>query len=123
MQEWHTDAHARNTDVHALHYGNAREPLARVIQDERRPSMWRIRWPDGQRSDMTNLSRAKDAAAAIAERGPPARNRRRLHWQKERSKSTVEAPPIAPEAEFEEWDVPEPEGAAPACPRTPRRAR
>jgi hypothetical protein len=45
------------------------------------PKMWRIRWPDGSTSDMVNLSRAKDAAAIIAERGPPERNRRLFHWK------------------------------------------
>jgi hypothetical protein len=29
--------------------------------------LWRIRWPDGSSSDITNLSRAKDAARAWAE--------------------------------------------------------
>jgi hypothetical protein len=32
-------------------------------------------------SDVVNLSRAKDAAAIIAERGPPERNRRPFHWK------------------------------------------
>jgi len=43
--------------------------------------MWRIQWPDGGTSDMTNLTRAKDAAAAICERGPPRRARRLLQWK------------------------------------------
>jgi hypothetical protein len=30
---------------------------------------------------MTNLVRTKHAAAAIAERGPPERDRRRFRWQ------------------------------------------
>jgi hypothetical protein len=29
--------------------------------------MWRVRWPDGRLSDMTNLSRAKDAVACFME--------------------------------------------------------
>jgi hypothetical protein len=29
--------------------------------------MWRVRWPDGRLSDMTNLSRAKDAVACFIE--------------------------------------------------------
>jgi hypothetical protein len=45
------------------------------------PKMWRIRRPDGSTSDMVNLSRAKDAAAIIAERGPPERYRRLFHWK------------------------------------------
>jgi hypothetical protein len=52
-----------------------------VVPDERWPKTWRIRWPDGRISDMVNLSRAKDAAAIIAERGPPERDRRRFRWQ------------------------------------------
>jgi hypothetical protein len=49
--------------------------------------MWRIIWPDGRVSIAVNLARAKDAAAAIAERGPPARNRHRLRWVSDRSES------------------------------------
>jgi hypothetical protein len=63
-----------------LHYGSAKHPVAEVIPDKAWPGMWRVRTPDGWLSDMANLSRAKDAAMAIAERGPPCRNRRRLHW-------------------------------------------
>jgi hypothetical protein len=29
--------------------------------------MWRVRWPDGRLSDMTNLTRAKDAVACFME--------------------------------------------------------
>src|SRR5262245_40209908 len=78
---------------HSLHYGRSRAPLARIVADDYWPSMWRIVWPDRCRSDLVNLDRAKDAAAAIAERGPPARNRRRLHWRHERSKTPSEAHP------------------------------
>jgi hypothetical protein len=49
--------------------------------------MYRILWPDGQLSGMVNLSRAKDAAAAICERGPPARNRQIFRWEPEPSKT------------------------------------
>ncbi len=31
--------------------------------------MWRVQWPDGRLSDMTNLTRAKDAAACFMETG------------------------------------------------------
>ena len=41
-------------------------------------------------SDMTNLARAKDAAAEICDRGPPRRDRRRFHWKIERSAPTME---------------------------------
>ena len=43
--------------------------------------MWRIVWPNGQRSDMVNLSRAIEAAEANAERGPPGRDRKLLRWE------------------------------------------
>jgi hypothetical protein len=39
----------------------------RLIPDENYPDMWRVRWPDGHLSDMTNLSRANDAAARFNE--------------------------------------------------------
>jgi hypothetical protein len=66
--------------AYALHYGSAQSPLATVVPDNRWPGMWRIAWPDGRITDMVNLSRAKDAAGAIVERGPPARNRKALRW-------------------------------------------
>jgi hypothetical protein len=31
------------------------------------PGMWRVQWPDGRLSEMTNLARAKDAAAGFIE--------------------------------------------------------
>jgi hypothetical protein len=65
---------------YALHYGNAQIPLVSVVPDDRWPGMWRMVSPDG--SDMTNLARIKDAAAAICERGPPARNRRIFRWKR-----------------------------------------
>jgi hypothetical protein len=66
---------------YVLHYGNARVPMVRVVPDDRWPGMWRMIWPDSQLSDLGNLSRIRDAAAVICERGPPARNRRRFHWK------------------------------------------
>lgn len=79
-----------------LHYGRSSRPLAYVVPDACHPGMWRVLGLDGALSDMVNLSRAKDAAAAIAERGPPARDRRRFRWLQERSKWAVDAPPIVP---------------------------
>ena len=67
--------------MHRLLYGNARSPLATVVPDIRWPGMWRIVWPNGQRSDMVNLSRAIEAAEANAERGPPGRDRKLLRWE------------------------------------------
>jgi hypothetical protein len=40
--------------------------LARVVPDKQYHGMWRIRTPDGRLSDMVNLSRAQDAATAMA---------------------------------------------------------
>lgn len=79
----------------ALYYGNARHPLARVVPDTCHRGMWRVLWPDGSLSDLVNFARAKDAAQAMAERGPPARNRRLFHWKQKPSKRGWGAPPIA----------------------------
>jgi hypothetical protein len=38
-----------------------------VVPDSAHPGMWRVRWPDGRLSDMTNLTRAKDAVACFME--------------------------------------------------------
>src|SRR5262249_55773156 len=79
---------------HTLHYGRTSTPLARVVPDSRWPNMWRIVWPDGRTSDVVNLARARDAAQATAERGPPARDRKLFHWKT--SNSPSQAPPVAP---------------------------
>jgi hypothetical protein len=39
----------------------------RVVPDAARSGMWRVRWPDGRLSDVTNLTRAKDAVACFME--------------------------------------------------------
>src|SRR5262249_10006545 len=49
-----------------LHHGNDRNPLLTVEPDSEYASMYRIRFPDGGLSDMANLTRAKDAAIALA---------------------------------------------------------
>jgi hypothetical protein len=36
-----------------------------VVPDAVHPGIWRVRWPDGRLSDMTNLTRAKDAVACF----------------------------------------------------------
>lgn len=72
-----------------LYYGTARTPLASVVPDARHSSLWRVVHA-GTVSDMTNLARAKDAAMAICERGPPPRNRARFHWVLNRSESPPE---------------------------------
>jgi hypothetical protein len=69
--------------MQTLHYGKSKKPLAWVKPDDRYPTMWRIHWADGSVSDMVNLTRAKDAAMAIAERGPPRLERRIFRWQTE----------------------------------------
>jgi hypothetical protein len=39
----------------------------KVVPDPARPGMWRVRWPDGRLSDITNLTRAKDAITCFIE--------------------------------------------------------
>ena len=39
----------------------------KVVPDAARPNMWRVRWPDGRLSDITNLTRAKDAITCFIE--------------------------------------------------------
>ena len=39
----------------------------KLVPDSTHPGMWRVRWPDGRLSDMTNLTRAKDAVACFIE--------------------------------------------------------
>ena len=41
----------------------------RVVEDDRYPGMYRVRYPDGRLSDMVNLSRAKDAVLGMAHLG------------------------------------------------------
>jgi hypothetical protein len=51
-----------------LHYGKSTKPVMHIVPDEKYPGMWRIMAPDGTMSDMVNITRAKDAAKAIAAR-------------------------------------------------------
>jgi hypothetical protein len=39
----------------------------KVVPDAAHTGMWRVRWPDGRLSDMTNLTRAKDAITCFIE--------------------------------------------------------
>jgi hypothetical protein len=64
-----------------LHYGSAQSPIVVVVPDGRWPGMYRVAWPNGQLSDFVNLSRAKDAAAAICLRDSPERNWRLFRWK------------------------------------------
>jgi hypothetical protein len=66
----------KNPQTYSLYYGSAQAPVALVVPDSIYPNMYRIQWPDGRLSDLANLTRIKDAAEAISERGPPPRNRR-----------------------------------------------
>ena len=52
-----------------------------VVADPMSAGMYRIQAPDGTLSDLANLTRIKDAAEVLAERGPPPRNRRDLVWK------------------------------------------
>jgi hypothetical protein len=65
----------------SLHYCGNRTVLALAVPDPHWPGMHRIAWPDGQTSDMGNLSRIRDAAVLIASRGPPFRSPDRLQWR------------------------------------------
>jgi hypothetical protein len=38
-----------------------------IEPDSTYPGMWRLRWPDGDLSDMANITRAKGAAACFME--------------------------------------------------------
>jgi hypothetical protein len=49
-----------------LYHGNNRNPLLTVEPDSKYTGMYRIRFPEGGLSDMVNLTRAKDAAIALA---------------------------------------------------------
>jgi len=75
--------HEIKSQAYALHYGSARTPIALVVPDSVYPGMYRIRWPLGELSDMVNLSRARDAALAIAERSVPSGNRRHFRWREQ----------------------------------------
>jgi hypothetical protein len=66
---------------YALYSRNSKKPLVRVVPDDRWPGMWRMIWPDGQQSDMANLSRIKDAAVDICQRSAPGKDRLRFHWK------------------------------------------
>jgi hypothetical protein len=82
-----------NSQAHlqALYYGSASTPLVCAIPSTSLPGMWWLLWPDGRISDLGNLVRVKDAAVICCERGPPARDRLRLHWKINPSNSPSEA--------------------------------
>lgn len=43
-----------------------RRKLTEIVQDDRYPTMWRVRRADGTLSDMLNITRARDAARGLA---------------------------------------------------------
>jgi len=55
----------RTGNALALYYGKSEEPLLHVEPDAIRPGMFRVR-SGSEISDMVNLTRAKDAALAVA---------------------------------------------------------
>lgn len=42
--------------------------LPKLKQDKTYPTMYRVKWPDGELSDMVNKTRAKDAIRVFIER-------------------------------------------------------
>jgi hypothetical protein len=64
--------------VQSLRYGDSRTAIAWIVPDEI-PALRRVVLADGR-----SLTRAKDVAWAGAERGPPRRNARLLHWKQTR---------------------------------------
>jgi hypothetical protein len=66
----------------------SRTILARIVADRVYPSMWRVKTPSGKLSDMTNLTRAKDAAMTMT--------LAILNREQKAQETASEAPPTAP---------------------------
>src|SRR5262245_33422124 len=81
-------SHGCQTEHH-LHYGGSQKPIFSVAADAIHPGMWRVVLPDGSLSDMANLTRAKDAAFVMADRGPPRRNQSLLRWRTQRAVARI----------------------------------
>ena len=62
--------------------------LAQIVADRVYTGMWRVRMPSGKLSDMTNLTRAKDAAISLA--------LAILNREQKAQEMASEAPPTAP---------------------------
>jgi hypothetical protein len=62
--------------------------LARIIADRVYSGMWRVKMASGKLSDMTNLTRAKDAAMSLA--------LAILNREQKAQETASEAPPTAP---------------------------
>jgi hypothetical protein len=79
----------RETDgTLVLYRTGSRSILAQIVADRVYPSMWRVKMPSGKLSDMTNLTRAKDAAMSIAISI--------LNRAQKAQETASEAPPTAP---------------------------
>jgi hypothetical protein len=50
----------------SLHLYGKGKPVVTIVPDGKYPSMWRVRLPGGELSDMANRTWAKDAAVSIA---------------------------------------------------------
>jgi hypothetical protein len=70
---------AEHPDGWSLHAIGHRSAVVHVVPDGVWPGMWRVRHPDGQLSDMANLSWAKDGAIAVAMRLLDPRKRGEQH--------------------------------------------
>jgi hypothetical protein len=67
-----------------LYYGDDRSPVAAIVPDDRYPGMYRVAWPArAGLSEIVSLRDAKEAAARIAERGPPRRDPGLFRWKLE----------------------------------------
>jgi hypothetical protein len=73
------------TQAYALFNGRSKAPLVWAVPDAAYPGLYRIRSPDGRLSDLANLTRIKDAARVLCERGPPPRDARPPVRQKGRA--------------------------------------
>jgi hypothetical protein len=60
----------------SLHYGRSLKPLAWIVPDAG-SRLYQIEWPDIGLSDLSNLTRCKDAALAWAERKVAIEDRKR----------------------------------------------
>src|SRR4030095_16201121 len=84
----HEEDHPMTTlQVLSLHFGRSRQPLAWVVPDEKYPQMYRVHWPDGDTSDMVNLTRGRWAAVSICLRTAPSHDRRLFNWRAGRRRS------------------------------------
>src|SRR5262245_61080378 len=89
----------------ALYYGNGRSPLATVIPDLHYLKLFRIRWPSGRLSRLFVLSLAKDAALAVAERGPPRRHPKRFRWEVRESSQGASGKPQNGRSRFDRESI------------------